>query len=120
MRVRAVTAVVGVAFALSAVPLWMLDRDDDTTIGVEWAWPYVFALAGLLAVIDAIRPHRHVSAWSGALLVGACLSRATALAFADHAYPTSEVVFRVLHWVGYGFALSVIWALVVVPGTHDG
>ena len=116
---RAIPAVLGVLFSLSAFWLFLLDREPGATVFLDWLWPWVFALAGALAITAAFNPTPHLLAYSGALMVGAATSRAVVLVLTvlagEQDVPEAEYIFRAIGWLGYGFALSVIWAHVLMP-----
>lgn len=119
----AIPAALGGTFVWLAVWMWFLHREPGETVFYDHVWPWAFAAAGVMSMALAFHRSRHLTAWAGALLVGACLSRAYAIAmhlWNDNDVSDSEAVIRATAWVGFGFALSVIWAHVLMPRDADG
>lgn len=120
---RVIAATFGAWFLYAAVWLWLIwldDSSDAVPVFYDWAWPYVFAVAGLVGIAYAIRPQeRHLAAWSGGLMIAALLSRAfTILAswLTDQgAISAPRAMLGASVWTILGWALGIIWTEVLRP-----
>lgn len=119
---RTIAAVYGVLFAVAAVCLYEIDKEPGSQAFFDWLWPYFFGAAAVLAFLFTAFPHnRWFAAWSGAGMAGACVSRAWGL-FAGGFYGDSNLtdartILGGSFWVGFGFAISVVWFKSVMPAS---
>lgn len=121
---RAIVAVYGLLFSTASVCLWLIEQEPGQRTQVDGVWPYVFGIGGALSLAAAFVRSRQIAAWSCALMVGSCVSRAWALLIGgfggtSNGLTDARAVLGWTTWLGYGLALSIIWTNVVMPAS-DG
>lgn len=119
MNDRSIPAVYAVVFGVAAQALYEIEAEPGQQTNFDSLWAYVFAAGALLSVLYAVFPrNRQLAAWACAVMVGACVSRAWAL-FAGPTLTDARSRLGLSVWLGFGFALSFIWATRLMPG-RDG
>jgi hypothetical protein len=120
---RTVPTVLGAYFLFAAWQLFQLWQDTDDHVFFDWLWPYVFALAGVTSVAYAIRHGSHLlAAWSGGLMIAACLSRAwavvTAVALNRADIDDARGWLIAGTYIVLAYAIAAIWHRILGPATH--
>lgn len=119
---RIVASIFGSWFVYTAIWLaviWWDEHSDTVPVFYDWAWPWVFGIAGAVGLAYAKWPsNKQLAAWSGGLMMACLLSRAFTVLMTwgiDHSISAPRAFFGAGVWLILGYSLGLIWTRLMKP-----